>query len=120
MVDVLIEEGGHVGVGFAGFRQADVVPEGVRQGLVDDEAGVHLVVQEGAVEDGGATEQQVAGAGEEEGGREAVKIGEDRGEDGIARIGGADVLRIKRLRRERIEVAREAVEGVHGFGISKP
>ena len=118
VVDMGAEEGGHVGVGFAGFGESYVVPEGVGEGFEDDEAGVYALAEEGAVKDGGAAEQEIAGAGDEEGGWETVQIGEDGGEDGIVWVGGADVLGVEGLAGCGWgEVAGEAVEGVHGAGV---
>ncbi len=118
VVDVGGEEGCHVGVGFAGFGEGYVIPEGVGKGFEDDEAGVDVVAEKGAVEDGGAAEQQVAGAGEEEGGWEAVEVGKDGGEYGVSGVGGADVFGVLgAARRGWGEVAGEAVEGVHGAGV---
>ena len=116
-VDMGAEEGSHVGVGLAGFGEAYVVPEGMGEGFKDDEASVDAVAEKGAVKDGGAAEQKIAGAGDEEGGRKAVEVGEDGREDGIARIGGADVLKVGLAGRGWSEIAGETVEGVHGMGV---
>lgn len=112
------EEGGHVGVGFAGLGEAHVVPEGVREGFEHDQAGVDAVPEKGAVEEGSAAEQEVAGAGEEEGGWEAVEIGEDGGEHGVAGVRGADVLGVEGLAGLGWgEITGEAAESVHGAGV---
>ena len=73
---MLGEEVGHDGVGLAGLREGDIVPEGVGQTFKDDEAGVHCVAEEGALEDGGATEEHVSCAGDEESWRQVVEVGE--------------------------------------------
>lgn len=109
------EEVGHVLVGFVGFGEADVVPEGVGEGFEDDEVGVDAVAEEGSVKDGGAAEQEVAAAGDEEGGSEAVEVGVEGGEDGVAGAGGADVFGVVVAGVGWIEVTGEAVEGVHGL-----
>ena len=91
-VELLGEEIGHVGVGFFGFGEADVVPEGVRERLEDDESGIVSAAKEGALKDGSAAEQEVAGAGDEERGGHAVEVGVEGREDGIFGVGGAGVL----------------------------
>lgn len=88
------EEVGHVGVGLAGLGEADVVPEGVGEGFEDDKVGVDAVAEEGAVEDSGSAEQEVAAAGDEKGGRKAVEVGVEGREHGVAGAGGADVLSV--------------------------
>ena len=57
---MLEHEVGHDVVGFDGFGKGRVVPEGVGQGVEDDEMGIDAGVEVGAVEVGGAAEEQVA------------------------------------------------------------
>jgi hypothetical protein len=86
---VLEEEVGHDVAGFDGFGESGVVPEGVGKGVEDDEAGVDAGAEIGTVEVGGAAEQGVAFAGDEEGGREAVQVSVDGGEDRVFGVGFA-------------------------------
>src|ERR1700722_2751730 len=53
------EEVGHQVVGFEGLGEFGAVPEGVGQGVVNDQAGVVTCVQEGSVEVGCAAQEQV-------------------------------------------------------------
>jgi hypothetical protein len=54
------EEVGHEVVGFDGFGEGGVIPEGVGEGVEDDEVRVHAGAEVGAVEVGGAAEEGVA------------------------------------------------------------
>ena len=71
------EEAGHEVEGFGGFGELEVVPEGVGEGVEDDEAGVNVGAEKGAVKVGSVGEEEVARAGDEEGGRHAFEVGED-------------------------------------------
>ncbi len=97
MAELLGEEVGHVDVGLFGLGEADVVPESVGESFEDDELGVVAVLEEGAVEDGGAAEEEVAGAGDEESWGHAVEIGVEGREDGVFGIGRAEVLGVESI-----------------------
>ena len=73
------------------LRGQDVSPEGVRQRVVDDEAGVHAGVLQRAVEVDRAAQQDVAAAGDAERRRKVGEVAADRGEQGIVRIGRPDI-----------------------------
>ena len=52
-----VKELGHQLERFSGFRQLEVIPEGVRQSFEHDELRVVSGAQQGSMEDGGIAEQ---------------------------------------------------------------
>ena len=64
---MLHEEAGHRGIGFTQLREADVVPEGVREAVEDDELVRNVVAGLGALHVGGGAEQDIAAGGDEKG-----------------------------------------------------
>lgn len=69
-----VEEVGHDVVCFFGFGECGVVPECVGQSFEDYELDVDSRTEVGAMEDGGAAEENIAPAGDEEGGWESFEI----------------------------------------------
>src|SRR5579884_420484 len=65
--EMRVKEVRHDFVCVARLGQVHVVPESVGQSLEDNELGVHSCLQEGLMQNGGSTQEQVAGAGDEEG-----------------------------------------------------
>src|ERR1700728_3674226 len=113
------EEVSHEVIGFFRLGKVRVVPKGVGKAFKHDElSAVVAGAEECAMENGGAAKKDVAAAGDEESGRHSVKIGEEGREDGIARVGGAKVIRIGWGRGRWIEMAEEPVECVHGLRIA--
>lgn len=117
-VQLLGEEVGHVAVGFFGLGEADVIPEGVGKGFEDDEAGVVSTAEEGAMQDAGPAEENVATAGDEQGWGHAVEVGVEGRENGVFGVGGASVLGAARLGAGYRDAAGEAAEGVEGEGVA--
>lgn len=81
--DFLVEELGHQLEGFARFGKLEVIPEGVGQGFVNHESRFIIGAQQGAMENRGVAQQQVARAGDQQGWRHAVQIREDRRKNGV-------------------------------------
>ena len=70
----------------------EVVAEDLRQGLEGDELGIAAGEGKGAIEQGRIARKEVACAVDEEAGRRAFQVGEDRREDGIVAEGVAGIL----------------------------
>lgn len=77
MAYFFVEKLGHDSEGFRRLGKLEVIPEGVGEGLEDDETGVDAGAEEGAMEEGGVAEEEVARAGDEKAGRHAFQVGED-------------------------------------------
>lgn len=97
MAEFLCEEFGHVVEGLGGFGELEVVPEGVGKRLKDNELGVNVGAEEGAMEKSGVAEEQIARAGNEQSWGQAFEIGEEGREDGIFAVGVAGVFLADRL-----------------------
>src|SRR5215469_11524774 len=61
LFEVLVKEFSHHLQTILRLRKIEVVPERVRHGFVDEQAGVDSRVHQSEVEDGGVAEQRVAG-----------------------------------------------------------
>ncbi len=84
----------------------------MRHCVEDHEAGIDSCAQESAVQVYRAAHQGVALAGDEKRGRHAVQVGIDRRKYGIFRIGVADIVRIMRAGRRRIEMPGKAAQRI--------
>src|SRR5271165_2917779 len=115
-----LEKACHDLVGLARLRQAYIIPEGMRQCFEDDEVGVNARFEEFPMQNGRSAQQDVASAGDEEGGRESLYIRKQRREDGIFRIGRAHIFGVVCPRIRRIEVAGKTMERVHGPRVAVP
>ena len=122
MAEVFVEEEGDLVEGFAGFGGLVVHAElGVGLAFVDLELGVDAGLAELAVDADGVAEQEVAGAGGEDGRREAVHVAVDGGEQGVGEVvavrvdlgsGVAEAV----ARDEDVVDELVGVEGVAGLG----
>jgi hypothetical protein len=68
------EESSHELVGFFGFGECGIVPEGVRQRFEDDQLRVNSSAEIRTVQDCGAAQEQVASAADEQGRRKTGQI----------------------------------------------
>ena len=96
---------GHHVVGFDGFGHMGVVPEGVGERVEDHEVRVNSGLEIGAMQVHRSTQQQVARAGDEERGRQAVKVRVNGREYRVFGIGLRDIFRVVRARLGRVEMA---------------
>src|SRR5271168_2236128 len=84
---MLVEEGGDLAEGFPGFGDAVVeLILRVRHALEHLELGVDTGLAQFTVYADGVAQQQVAGSGGEDGGREAVHVTVDWGEQWVAEV----------------------------------
>ena len=102
------EEICHIAVGLFCFWKADVVPECVWKTFEDDELGVVVATDEGAMKDSCSAEEKVSATSDKEGGGHVVEVGEEGGDDGVLGIRAADVFEIKGFLIGDGEGAREA------------
>lgn len=110
--ELRLKEVGHEVEGFGGFGELEVVPEGVGQGFEDDELRVDVGAEQGAMEDGGVAEEEITGAGDEEGGGHTLEVGVERGEDGVFAVGVAGIFVADAvIGILRFEATGETVEG---------
>src|SRR5579859_3871343 len=115
---MVAEKSGHEVIGFFGFGKAGIVPESVGQTLKDDQLSVDAGAEIGSVEDGSATQEEIAAAGDEEGGRKSVEIGVEGRVNWIPRVGGKRKVFGMSARLGRVEVTGETVEGKESHGIA--
>src|SRR5262249_2109537 len=116
---VFCEEIGHERVRLLGFGEFGIIPEGVREGLKDDQLRVDAGAQIGTMQDGGAGQKKVAAARNEKGRRKTVEVGIDRREHGILGIAaGREVFGVAPVGIRRIEMSGQAIERKKGDGVS--
>src|SRR6266849_3662149 len=103
-----------------GFRQVEQIPEGVRHGVKDHQAGIYACPQQCSMKIDGATEAVIARRSHAKSRRESLQIRIDRRKHGIVAVVVADVWNHSQAlqgRKHRTEVC-ETVSAVEKPGVA--
>src|SRR4051812_15556553 len=107
----LVEEACHNLQCLLGFGQLEVIPECVWQGFKNHELRIDSGAKQRAMKDRSVAQKQVAGAGYQQAGRKAVKVGKQRREHGIFGISFAYVsFIVGAIRSLGGNISREAIQ----------
>ena len=108
---LLIEKLRHQFQTFLCLRQLEVIPERVRQGLEHNQLRIVPGAQQRAMEQRRIAEQQIAGAGDQQGRGHSFKVGEQRRQHRVLAIGGARIRIVgSALGVARLQLAGEPVQ----------
>ena len=91
MTNFLVEKVGHDLKRLCCLGKVEVVPERVGERLKDDQLCIVTGMQQGAMKRGRITQEEIARAGDEQGGRHTAQVGKDGREDRVLAIDFAHV-----------------------------